>query len=395
MTTNPLLVPIDSLIDYPAIQPEHIEQAVDQLLALARQAIDTVSNDDSEPSWDNIVEPITDATETLYRAWSVAGHLNSVINTPELRTVYNQCLPRMSEFSTWVGLNRPLFLRYQALADSPAFAALTPQRQRIITLALRDFRLSGVQLEGQAREDYARISEELAQTSQQFSEHVLDAIDQWHYLVSDQAELDGIPDDVLAAAQRAAQENDQQGWRLTLKMPCYLPVMQYARNQTLRELMYRAYTTIASDQGDAQFDNSQAIETLLDLRAQEASLLGFASYAHMRLETRMADTPEQVMSFLRDLASKARPYARQDLDELQAFAQKELGLETLQAWDVPFSAERLREQRYAYSEDEVKQYFTEPAVLSGLFKVIQRLFDVTLRAADVPAWHPAVRPFEV
>lgn len=395
MTTNPLLVPIDSLIDYPAIQPEHIEQAVDQLLALARQAVDTVSNDDSEPSWDNIVEPITDATETLYRAWSVAGHLNSVINTPELRTVYNQCLPRMSEFSTWVGLNLPLFLRYQALADSPAFAALTPQRQRIITLALRDFRLSGVQLEGQARDDYARISEELAQTSQQFSEHVLDAIDQWHYLVTDQAELDGIPDDVLAAAQRAAQENDQQGWRLTLKMPCYLPVMQYARNQTLRELMYRAYTTIASDQGDAQFDNSQAIETLLDLRAQEASLLGFASYAHMRLETRMADTPEQVMSFLRDLAAKARPYARQDLDELQAFAQKELGLETLQAWDVPFSAERLREQRYAYSEDEVKQYFTEPAVLSGLFKVIQRLFDVTLRAADVPVWHSAVRPFEV
>lgn len=395
MTTNPLLVPIDSLIDYPAIQPEHIEQAVDQLLALARQAVDTVSNDDSEPSWDNIVEPITDATETLYRAWSVAGHLNSVINTPELRKVYNQCLPRMSEFSTWVGLNRPLFLRYQALADSPAFTALTPQRQRIITLALRDFRLSGVQLEGQAREDYARISEELAQTSQQFSEHVLDAIDQWHYLVTDQAELDGIPDDVLAAAQRAAQENDQQGWRLTLKMPCYLPVMQYARNQTLRELMYRAYTTIASDQGDAQFDNSQAIETLLDLRAQEASLLGFASYAHMRLETRMADTPEQVMSFLRDLAAKARPYARQDLDELQAFAKKELGLETLQAWDVPFSAERLREQRYAYSEDEVKQYFTEPAVLSGLFKVIQRLFDVTLRAADAPVWHPAVRPFEV
>nr|WP_321327216.1 M3 family metallopeptidase [Alcaligenes faecalis] len=395
MTTNPLLVPIDSLIDYPAIQPEHIEQAVDQLLALARQAVDTVSNDDSEPSWDNIVEPITDATETLYRAWSVAGHLNSVINTPELRTVYNQCLPRMSEFSTWVGLNRPLFLRYQALADSPAFAALTPQRQRIITLALRDFRLSGVQLEGQARDDYARISEELAQTSQQFSEHVLDAIDQWHYLVTDQAELDGIPDDVLAAAQRAAQENDQQGWRLTLKMPCYLPVMQYARNQTLRELMYRAYTTIASDQGDTQFDNSQPIETLLNLRAQEASLLGFASYAHMRLETRMADTPEQVMSFLRDLAAKARPYARQDLDELQAFAQKELGLETLQAWDVPFSAERLREQRYAYSEDEVKQYFTEPAVLSGLFKVIQRLFDVTLRAADAPVWHPAVRPFEV
>ncbi|MDT0216469.1 M3 family metallopeptidase [Alcaligenes sp. AB3] len=395
MTTNPLLVPIDSLIDYPAIQPEHIEQAVDQLLALARQAVDTVSNDDSEPSWDNIVEPITDATETLYRAWSVAGHLNSVINTPELRKVYNQCLPRMSEFSTWVGLNRPLFLRYQALADSPAFTALTPQRQRIITLALRDFRLSGVQLEGQAREDYARISEELAQTSQQFSEHVLDAIDQWHYLVTDQAELDGIPDDVLAAAQRAAQENDQQGWRLTLKMPCYLPVMQYARNQTLRELMYRAYTTIASDQGDTQFDNSQPIETLLNLRAQEASLLGFASYAHMRLETRMADTPEQVMSFLRDLAAKARPYARQDLDELQAFAQKELGLETLQAWDVPFSAERLREQRYAYSEDEVKQYFTEPAVLSGLFKVIQRLFDVTLRAADAPVWHPAVRPFEV
>ncbi len=395
MTTNPLLVAIDSLIDYPAIRPEHVEQAVDQLLAQARQAVETVSNDDREPSWDTVVEPVTDATETLYRAWSVAGHLNSVINTPELREAYNNCLPRMSEFSTWVGLNRQLFLRYQALADSPAFNALSPQRQRIITLALRDFRLSGVELEGQARDDYARISDELAQTSQQFSEHVLDAIDQWHYLVTDEQELDGLPADVIAAAARAAKDNEQQGWRLSLKMPCYLPVMQYARSQALRERMYRAYTTVASEQGDPQFDNSQAIETLLALRAQEAELLGFASYAHMRLETRMADTPEQVMAFLRDLAAKARPYARQDLAELEEFARQELGLDPLQPWDVAYSAERLREQRYAYSEDEVKQYFTEPAVLKGLFQVIQRLFDVTLRPTNTPVWHPGVRAFEV
>ncbi len=395
MTTNPLLVAIDNLIDYPAIRPEHVEQAVDQLLAQARQAVETVSSDDREPSWETVVEPLTDATETLYRAWSVAGHLNSVINTPELREAYNNCLPRMSEFSTWVGLNRQLFLRYQALADSPAFAGLSPQRQRIVTLALRDFRLSGVELQGQAREDYARISEELAQTSQQFSEHVLDAIDQWHYLVTDEKELEGVPADVLAAAARAAQENGQQGWRLTLKMPCYLPVMQYARNQDLRELLYRAYTTVASEQGDPQFDNSQAIETLLRLRAEEAGLLGFASYAHMRLETRMADTPEQVLGFLRDLAAKARPYARQDLAELQEFARQELGLAVLQPWDVAYCSERLREQRYVYSEDEVKQYFTEPAVLKGLFQVIQRLFDVTLRPTTAPVWHPAVRAFEV
>ncbi|MGE8547845.1 MAG: M3 family metallopeptidase [Alcaligenes sp.] len=395
MTTNPLLVAIDSLIDYPAIRPEHVEQAVDQLLAQARQAVETVSSDDREPSWETVVEPLTDATETLYRAWSVAGHLNSVINTPELREAYNNCLPRMSEFSTWVGLNRQLFLRYQALADSPAFAGLSPQRQRIVALALRDFRLSGVELQGQAREDYARISEELAQTSQQFSEHVLDAIDQWHYLVTDEKELEGVPADVLAAAARAAQENGQQGWRLTLKMPCYLPVMQYARNQDLRELLYRAYTTVASEQGDPQFDNSRAIETLLRLRAEEAGLLGFASYAHMRLETRMADTPEQVLGFLRDLAAKARPYARQDLAELQEFARQELGLAALQPWDVAYCSERLREQRYVYSEDEVKQYFTEPAVLKGLFQVIQRLFDVTLRPTTAPVWHPAVRAFEV
>ena len=395
MTTNPLLVAIDSLIDYPAIRPEHVEQAIDQLLAQARQAVETVSSDDREPSWETVVEPLTDATETLYRAWSVAGHLNSVINTPELREAYNNCLPRMSEFSTWVGLNRQLFLRYQALADSPAFVGLSPQRQRIVTLALRDFRLSGVELQGQAREDYARISEELAQTSQQFSEHVLDAIDQWHYLVTDEKELEGVPADVLAAAARTAQENGQQGWRLTLKMPCYLPVMQYARNQDLRELLYRAYTTVASEQGDPQFDNSRAIETLLRLRAEEAGLLGFASYAHMRLETRMADTPEQVLGFLRDLAAKARPYARQDLAELQEFARQELGLAALQPWDVAYCSERLREQRYVYSEDEVKQYFTEPAVLKGLFQVIQRLFDVTLRPTTAPVWHPAVRAFEV
>lgn len=393
--TNPLLVPIDHAIAYEHVRAEHIEPAISELLKQARNTIEYISQSTEKSSWDTLIEPILDATETLYRAWSVAGHLNSVVNTPELREAYNTCLPLMSEFSTWVGLNQALFSRYLSFAQSPEFTQLPSERQRIIDSALRDFRLSGVDLVGQDRETYAQISEKLAQSSQCFSEHVLDAIDQWSILVQDPQELDGLPADALQAAQQAAHQDGKPGYKLTLKMPCYLPVMQYVKNARIRETLYRAYATIASELGPSEFDNSSEIETLLDLRAQQAQLLGYPSYAHMRLQTRMADSPEQVLTFLRELALKSKPSALQDLAQLQQFASQELQLAALQPWDMAYASERLREQRYAYSEDEIKQYFTEPAVLQGLFKVVNQLFDVRLRPSTQALWHPDARAYEI
>ena len=395
MTQNPLLAPIDALIDYAAIRPEHIEPAIQALINETRSIIDNVAAPETPSTWDALIDPVENVSARLWRAWSVAGHLNAVVNTPELREAYNRCLPQVTEFSTWVGLHKGLYQRYVRLQHSESFSQLPPVRQRIIELAIRDFRLSGVELEGDAREDYAKISDAQAQASQKFSENVLDAIDQWSYLVDDVTRLDGIPEDVQAAARADAEQHGQSGWRLTLKMPCYLPVMQYAKDRTLRETLYRAYGTLASDQGDPAFDNTGLIEQLLDLRAREAQLLGFKNFAHMRLETRMADSAEHVLTFLRKLADRAKPWAQRDLAALKTFAKEQLGLDTLEPWDNAYVSERLREARYAYSEDEVKQYFTESRVIEGLFKVAHTLFGVEVRDTGVSAWHNDARVLEV
>lgn len=395
MSLNPLLAPISSLLDYAAIRPEHIEAAIPALIEEARRAVDHAADPSLPASWDTIVEPLEDASERLWRAWSVAGHLNGVVNTPEIRNAYNACLPAITAYSTWVGLHQGLYAQYRRLREPAAFKELSPARQRIVELALRDFRLSGVELEGERRERYTVISDEAAQVSQKFSENALDAVDHWELLVEDAALLEGIPADVLDAAKAAAQADGHDGWKLTLKMPCYLPVMQHARDRSLREQMYRGYATIASDQGDIRYDNSRLIESLLALRAEEAALLGFASYADMRLETRMADTPAQVLEFLRELAARARPHGERDLAELVDFARTRLGLESLQPWDIAFVSERLREERYAYSEEEVRKYFTEARVLEGLFDVVGRLFDVQLRAVETPVWHDDAHAFQV
>ncbi|GAB1578953.1 M3 family metallopeptidase [Bordetella petrii] len=395
MTQNPLLAPVSELIDYAAVQPGHIVPAIQELLEQARQAVEAAADPALRAEWEAVVEPLDTASERLWRAWSVAGHLNAVVNTPELREAYNAALPLVTEFSTWVGLHEGLYRQYQRLHAAPGFAGWSPVRRRVVELALRDFRLSGVELQGPARERYAAISDREAQVAQKFSENVLDAIDAWSLLVEDEARLAGLPADVRQAASQAAQEDGKQGWKLTLKMPCYLPVMQYARDRALREQMYRAYGTVASEQGDASFDNSPLIEELLALRAEEAGLLGYGTFAALRLQTRMARDGAEVTGFLRDLAARARPYAERDLAELKAYAAAELGLEGLQPWDVAYASERLREARYAYSEDEIKQYFTEPRVLAGLFEVIETLFDVRLRETDVSRWHRDVRGVRV
>ena len=395
MTQNPLLAPVSDLVDYAAVQPAHIVPAIQELLGLARQAVEAAADPALPADWASVVQPLDTATERLWRAWSVAGHLNAVVNTPELREAYNAALPLVTEFSTWVGLHEGLYRQYQRLRAAPDFDSWDPVRRRVVELALRDFRLSGVELQGQARERYAAISDREAQVAQKFSENVLDAVDAWSLYIDDEARLAGLPADALQAARQAARDDGKEGWKLTLKMPCYLPVMQYARDRSLREQMYRAYGTVASEQGDARFDNSPLIEELLSLRAEESGLLGYGTFAALRLQTRMARDADEVVGFLRDLAARARPYAERDLAELRAYAAAELGLDTLQPWDVAYASERLREARYAYSEDEIKQYFTEPRVLQGLFQVIETLFDVRLRETDVSRWQADVRGVRV
>ena len=388
---NPLLVSMDTLIDYAAIKPEHIAPAIEQLLGTARQAVTAAAIPTLDASWDAIVTPLDDASEPLWRAWSVAGHLNSVVNTPELRDVYNAVLGQITEFSTWVGLHVGLYTQYQRLHLSPGFKSWSPARKRVIELALRDFKLSGVELQGEARTRYAEVSDQQSQVSQKFSENVLDATDAWSLVIEDSKRLDGVPEDVIASLKSSEAER----WTLNLKMPCYLPVMQYAQDRELRKTLYQAYATRASEQGAKEFDNSTLIEQALALRAEEAKLLGFQHFADLRLQTRMANNDLEVTDFLRQLAQRAKPFAERDLAELKTYAKNELGLAGLEPWDIAFASECLREARYAYSDDEVKQYFTEPRVLSGLFAVVQTLFNVELRTCDVNGWHPEVRAASV
>ncbi|NLY27053.1 MAG: M3 family metallopeptidase [Alcaligenaceae bacterium] len=395
LDTNPLLVPVSELIDYARVEPAHIEPAVRHLIEKTRTVIERVALPETPARWSTLIEPIEDSSQALWRAWSVAGHLNAVVNSPELRAAYNACLPLITEFSTWVGLHRGLFGQYRKLRQSEEFALLSSTRQRILELALRDFRLSGVELEGEQREEYARISDQQAQASQKFSENVLDSVDAWILHVTDAAQLEGLPESVKSQAQEQARERELDGWVLTLKMPCYIPVMQYAHDASIRQAMYRGYATIASEHGKPELDNSTLIEQLLALRAREATLLGYTSFAQMRLETRMADTAEQVLAFLRDLATRAKPHAQRDLAELKAFAAAELGMDHLEPWDIAFVSERLRESRYAYSEEEIKQYFTEPHVLKGLFHVAEELFSVRFEPLQAPVWHDDVRVFNV
>uniref|UniRef100_UPI0040476D93 M3 family metallopeptidase n=1 Tax=Orrella sp. TaxID=1921583 RepID=UPI0040476D93 len=401
LTNNPLMVPISQLIDYSAIEPAHVAPAIEALLISARAAIDAAANPKLPAIWEEVLTPMDNANEPLSRAWSAVGHLKSVVNTPELRQAYNDMLGPVSEFSTWVGLHEGLFKQYKRLQACPDFLSWPAVRQRVIELAIRDFRLSGVELEGQDRVHFAENAERQSQVSQKFSENVLDANDAWSHTVENLRDLDGIPKDAIEAFKNAADADAEidtsQGdrYKITLKMPSYLPVMQYGTNRALRHKLYKAYATLASDQGDTQYDNSALIEESLSLRAENAKLLGFNHFAALQLETRMADTADQVLNFLRELATRALPFAHRDLEELKAFAAKELQLDPLEPWDVAYASEKLRQAKYAYSEDEVKQYFTEPKVVQGLFDLASHLFSVTLTDIDMPTWHEDVRAARV
>jgi oligopeptidase A len=401
LADNPLMVPISDLIDYSAIKPAHVAPAIEALLKSARQAIDAAAEPSLPPIWEEVVTPLDDANEPLWRAWSAVGHLKSIVNTPELRQAYNDMLGPVSEYATWVGLHEGLFRQYKRLQACADFLSWPAVRQRVIELAIRDFRLSGVELEGEDRIHFAENAERQSQVSQKFSENVLDANDAWSQTIDDLSALDGIPKDAIEAFKAAAQDDPNidtsQGdrYKITLKMPSYLPVMQYGTNRPLRHQLYKAYATLASDQGEPSYDNSALIEESLALRAQNAKLLGFNHFAALQLETRMADTADQVLDFLRELAARALPYAHRDLEELKTFAKESLQLEPLEPWDVAFASEKLRQAKYAYSEDEVKQYFTEPKVVQGLFDLVSHLFSVTLTDIEMATWHKDVRAAKV
>ncbi|POZ60771.1 M3 family metallopeptidase [Chromobacterium alticapitis] len=395
MSQNPLL-DFSDLPRFDAIQPEHITPALDALLADARAAIDAVVAASGD-SWDAVVEPLTDATEKLGRAWGVVGHLNGVVgNTEGLREAYNAEIPRVSAFFTELGQNLDLFARFKAVAANPAFAAASAAQKKVIENDLRDFRLAGAELPEAQKARFAELSSRLAELSNQFSQHVMDATDGFSLYIEDVAELAGIPEDTLAMYAAMAEADGQPGkYKLGLQFPLLFPVLQYADNRALREKLYEANAKRASEFGPAEQDNGPLIREKLKLAAEEAQLLGFADYAELSLYTKMAESPAQVIAFLRDLARRAKPYAEQDRAELEAFARAELGLDALQAWDIGYASEKLRVARYAFSEHEVKQYFPEHKALQGLFSVVGTLYGVRFAERSVAAWHPDVRYFEI
>ena len=391
--TNPLL-DTSGLPRFDAIRPEHIGPAVDELLATANTALERATSDAVPADYDALSAVLDVATENLGRAWGAVSHLNAVADAPALRAAYTENLPKITEFHTRLGADERLFAKYRAVMAAPSSQQLRPARKRALQNALRDFKLSGAELEGAAKERFSRVLEAQAELSQKYSEHVLDATDGFALFVSEE-ELAGVPADAVQAARDAAVAAGKDGHKITLHFPSYFPVIQYGDNRALREKLYTAYTTRASELGPAVLDNSAVMRELLELRQEEATLLGLASYADLSLVPKMADSPVQVTDFLRDLARRARASAESDLAELREFARTELGLPDLQAWDMPFASERLKEKRYAFSEQEVKQYFTEDKVLEGLFHIIETVFEVRIRPDVATVWHPSVRFFRI
>jgi oligopeptidase A len=392
---NPLLT-FPGLPRFDAVRAGHVAPAIDYLLREARGAVERVANDAAPPTWDTLVEPLADVLDRLDRAWSAVNHLNAVVSTKAMRDAYHANLPKITDFYTDLGQDSRLYERYKALRQSPRWHALSDAEKRVIDNELRDFKLSGAELPANEKARFKEVQEELAQLAADFDDHVLDATNAWSLLVEDIGRLAGVPDDVIAEARNEARADGHAGYKLTLRMPCYLPVMQYADDRDLRATMHRANATRASELGaDPQWDNTAIIERTLQLRQEEARLLGYANFAEVSLVPEMAGSPSEVMAFLRDLAARAKPFAERDIRELDEFAAQSLGITKLEPWDLAYASEKLKTARYAFSDQEVKQYFPEPKVVAGLFHVVETLYDVSIRESQSPAWHKDVRFFEI
>ena len=403
---NPLISFGRGIASYSEIKPGDIAPAIEFLLGRAQHAVNHAVDPSTSASWDNLVEPLEDATESLSRSWGVISHLNSVADTPELRTAYGDMIPKVTAFFSALSQNLALYEKFKTLRQSPDFDKLNAAQKKVIENSLRDFRLGGAELSDTQKPRFAEIQDEQALLGKSFSDHVLDATDGFVHTVHDISELAGLPEDAIAAAADLATQKNLQGWAFTLHFPSYYPVMQYAENRNLRRLMYEAYVTRSSElaaqysNGKLDWDNTQNMLDQLRLRDEEARMLGFSNYADLSLAPKMANTVDEVDLFLTNFARKAKPFAQKDWQELCEFAQSSLGIinkstDGLEPWDIPFASERLKQMRYSFSENELKQYFPLPKVLDGLFEVIQSLFNVKIVAADLPTWHVDVKSFAV
>ncbi len=402
LQNNPLLSFGRGIAAYSEVKPEHIAPAIEFLLKHAQDAVDVATNSKTPSNWDQLAEPLEDATEALGRSWGVISHLNSVADTPELRTAYGAMLPQVTAFFSSLGQNLALYQKFKELSKSPEFAKLNRAQKKVIENSLRDFRLGGAELNDADKPRFSAIQDEQAILGKAFSDHVLDATDGFTHLITKESDLVGLPEDVKAAAADTAQQKGLQGWAFTLHFPSYYPVMQYSENRALRRLMYEAYVTRSSElapeyaKGKFEWDNTSNMLEQLRLRDEEAHMLGFANFAALSLAPKMANTVDEVDLFLTNFATKAKPFAQRDWDELCEYAKTDLGLtDGVQPWDTAFAAERLKQERYSFSENELKQYFPLPKVLDGLFGVIQTLFGVKIESADLPTWHADVQSFAV
>ncbi len=396
---NPLLDFAD-LPQFGVIKPEHVAPAIDMLLAQNRAVVAALEVPMQTVTWENFVAPLENSTEQLGRAWGAVGHLNNVVDTPELRAAYNENLPKVTEFWTSLSQNIALFQKYKSLKTGAEYETLSPARKKIIENAIRDFRLGGAELSEDKKPRFAAIQEKQAAVSTKFSENVLDATNDYALLIEDEADLVGLPSDVKQAAKAAAEKDGKAGYKFTLHFPSYFPVLQYADKRSLREAIYRATVTKASALGEvfsrcADWDNTQNIVELLQLRDEEAKLLGYRNFAEVSLEAKMANSAQEVITFLEDLAKRARPYAEADLAQLREFAKEICGIDHLESWDTTYVSEKLREQRYAFSEQEVKQYFPESNVIDGLFQVVQTLFLVDIKPDTAATWHKDVKFYRI
>jgi len=394
-TANPLL-DFSGLPRFDAIRPEHVSPAIDRLVATARAAMEGVAADSRPATWDTVAEPLADALDRLDRAWGAVEHLNAVVSTPALREAYHAALPKITDFHADLAQDVRLYGRYRELAAAPSFASLDAAKRKAVANELRDFRLGGAELAAAGKIRLKAVEEELAELSARFDDNLLDATNAWSLHVEDERELAGVPRDVIAEARAAADADGTTGWKLTLRMPCYLPVMSYADNRALRATLHRAYATRASDLGASpDWDNTSVIRRILELRREVAQLLGYAHFAEVSLVPKMARSVDDVLSFLRDLARRARPFAERDHAELAAFARDELGLADFAPWDQAYASEKLKAKLFAFSEQEVRAYFPEERVLAGLFRVAETLYGISIREGRAVTWHPDVRFFDI
>lgn len=395
--TNPLLTDAPLPL-FSQIKPEHVLPAIQETLKNCRNTIEAVLKQNSQYTWDNLIQPIDEADEKFGRAWSPVSHLNSVKNSPELREAYEACLPLLSEYSTWVGQHKPLYQAYKQLKESEQYATLTKAQKKVVDNALRDFELSGIGLPDDKQKRYGEIVAKLSELSSKYSNNVLDATMGWSKLITDIKELSGMPESALSAAKEQAKLKDKEGWLLTLDIPSYLPVMTYCDNRDLRFELYQAYNTRASDQGPnaGKWDNTEIIKQILTLRNELALLLGFDNYANKSLATKMASSTAQVIEFLNNLATKAKPQGEKELADLKRYAYEFFGASDIKPWDIAYYSEKQKQHLYAINDEELRPYFPQQRVINGLFEVVHRIFGITAKERQgVEVWDPEVKFYDL